>query len=137
MNATHIIPYAHVANVKKSIQFYEILGLSCLNKMGPVHEPFWAHMYCGETRLMLARASSPIDAEVQAVLFYIYSSDISSMRQHLLDSGLTDGGYYNGQAYVKSEFGTVFEKSIPHYMPAGEIRVHDPDGYVLLIGQRD
>jgi hypothetical protein len=23
----------------------------------------------------------------------------------------------------------------PHYMPGGEIRVHDPDGYVLLIGQ--
>jgi hypothetical protein len=23
----------------------------------------------------------------------------------------------------------------PHYMPAGEIRVVDPDGYVLLVGQ--
>jgi hypothetical protein len=32
---------------------------------------------------------------------------------------------------------TVSEVTYPPYMPKGEVRVDDPDGYCLLIGQED
>jgi hypothetical protein len=57
-------------------------------------------------------------ASQQAVLFYLYSPDFIALRQHLLDSGVH-----------------VSAITHPDYMPKGEIRAEDPDGYVLLIGQ--
>jgi hypothetical protein len=58
------------------------------------------------------------ESHQQAVLFYFYSPDLSALREHLLASGVQVSGI-----------------TYPEYMPKGEIRVEDPDGYVLLIGQ--
>jgi hypothetical protein len=54
----------------------------------------------------------------QAVLFYLYTDDLIALREVLLASGVA-----------------VSEISYPFYMEKGEIRLEDPDGYVLLIGQ--
>jgi hypothetical protein len=67
-----------------------------------------------------ARASGPIIADQQAVLFYLYSPDLIALREHLLAKGVK-----------------VSEITYPDYMPKGEIRIEDPDGYVLLVGQAD
>jgi hypothetical protein len=67
---------------------------------------------------MLARASGPIIADQQAVLFYLYSPDLIALREQLLDKGVK-----------------VSEITYPDYMRKGEIRLEDPDGYVLLVGQ--
>ncbi len=67
---------------------------------------------------MFARASDPVIASQQAVLFYLYSADLTALRAHLLGKSVK-----------------VSLISYPDYMPKGEIRVEDPDGYVLLIGQ--
>ena len=67
---------------------------------------------------MFARASGPVIASQQAVLFYLCSPDLIALRDHLLATG------------VKTSPITY-----PDYMPKGEIRVDDPDGYCLLIGQ--
>jgi hypothetical protein len=67
---------------------------------------------------MFARASEPVIPSQQAVLFYLYSPDLIALREHLLASGVN-----------------VSPITYPEYMPKGEIRVEDPDGYVLLIGQ--
>ncbi len=85
---------------------------------------------------MFAMSSGPIDAEQQAVLFYMYSDDVAGLRQHLLKSGLADGGDYCGQLGPNNGRSIVFDVSYPDYMPAGEIRVADPDAYCILIGQR-
>jgi hypothetical protein len=69
---------------------------------------------------MFALASGQVIASHQAVLFYLYSSDLVALRQHLLDRGVE-----------------VTRITYPFYMPKGEIRLEDPDGYVLLIGQAD
>lgn len=55
------------------------------------------------------------------------------MRTHLLSKGLADGGPFCGSADNQRRL--VFEITNPMYMPEGEIRVHDPDGLCLLIGQ--
>jgi hypothetical protein len=51
-------------------------------------------------------------------LFYLYSPDLIALREHLLAVGVK-----------------VLPITYPEYMPKGEIREEDPDGYVLLIGQ--
>ena len=72
-----IIPYAHVADVARSVEFYRRLGLAVINTYNPEGE------LLGVSRQRRRRAA-------------------------------------HGR-----------------YMPAGEFRVEDPDGYVSLVGQPD
>lgn len=130
------VPYIHVADVQASIDFYLKLGLELDSRFGPEGDPYWARMKRPGCDLMLARASGPIDPTVQAALFYLHVDDAAAFRSAMLAAGLRDGGPYTGS--TAGEFprsGIVFERSFPPYMPAGEVRVHDPDGYVLLVGQ--
>lgn len=113
-----LTPMAHVADVQRSVDFYkhgmEVRG-SLQNSSGELQ---WVHVACERAERMLTRASEPVVAGQQAVLFYLYSPDLISLREHLLKNG------------VKASAITY-----PAYMPKGEIRVDDPDGYCLLIGQ--
>jgi hypothetical protein len=112
---------AHVQSVKTSIEFYARLGFQCDNTFEDEHssELRWAWLSSHKGGdLMLARASGPIDAEQQAVLFYIYVDDMEQTRDALVQAGVQCGD-------IKREF----------YAPRGEFRVHDPDGYVLMIMQ--
>jgi hypothetical protein len=52
-----------------------------------------------------------------------------------LAGGLRDAGTYTGAATPSDGPRTVFAISHPSHMPAGELRIADPDGYVILIGQ--
>jgi hypothetical protein len=78
----------------------------------------WAHIACEQAELMVARAGEPVVASQQAVLFYLYSPNLVALREHLIAAGVR-----------------VSPITYPDYMPKGEIRVEDPDGYCVLIGQ--
>jgi hypothetical protein len=67
---------------------------------------------------MLARATEPVVPSQQAELFYLYSPNLVSVREHLISAGVR-----------------VSTITYPDYMPKGEARIEDPDGYTLLIGQ--
>lgn len=116
---TGLIAMAHTADVQRSVDFYEQLGMevrgSLRNSSGELQ---WVHLACEHAELMFARASEPVVASQQAVLFYLYSVDLIALREHLLAHGVK-----------------VSPITHPDYMPKGEIRVDDPDGYCLLIGQ--
>lgn len=84
---------------------------------------------------MLAIASGEIAPDRQAILFYMQCANVTGLRTRLLAEGLHDGGTYHGQPGPNGNKLVVFEVAHPFYMPSGELRVHDPDGYVLLIGQ--
>jgi hypothetical protein len=77
------------------------------------------YLACEQAELTLARASEPIDASQLPVLFYFYSPDLISLREHLLAFGVD-----------------VSAITYPNYMPKGEIRIEDPDGYGLAHGTR-
>lgn len=125
MELIALTPYAHVADVGRSVEFYELLGLSLRNShhadgrlvwaflTGPADEPNAAG-----ARLMVALADEPVEPDRQAVLFYCWTPDVRGLRDRLLRAGVEVG-----------------EITHPFYMPAGELRVIDPDGYVLLLGQ--
>jgi catechol 2,3-dioxygenase-like lactoylglutathione lyase family enzyme len=110
---THaVIPYAHVADVARSIAFYERLGLEVVGTHEPDGVLAWAHLANGDARIMLARAGGEIEADDQAVLFYCWTDDVQA---------------------VAEEFGK--RVTHPFYMPRGEVRLTDPDGYVVLVGE--
>ena len=116
----------HVSDVERSATFYRRLGFEIGNAV-PREEgrKHWVWLYAPAVadwrrgpNLMLTRSSRPILASAQDVLFYLYASDLTELRAHLLDSGLAPG---------KIDY--------PEYLPAGEFRIEDPDGYCLMIAQ--
>lgn len=118
---TGLIPMAHAADVQRAVDFYRKLGMevrgSLRDRSGNLQ---WVHLGCEQADLMLTRASEAVISSQQAVLFYLYSPDLIALRDHLLAAGVK-----------------VSPITYPEYMPKGEIRVDDPDGYCLLIGQAD
>lgn len=133
-----MIPYLHVNSVRASITFYSLLGMSILSVYGEEADPFWAMMGGEDGRLMLARASAPIDPRVQAAMLYRYSTNVQALREHLIANGIPSSGPYKGDhedAFPPQ--GRVYGILHPGHMPEGELRLHDPDGYVILVGQLD
>lgn len=115
----------HVADVEASAAFYRLLGFEIGNQVPKTGRPQWAWLYAPcvpdwrrGPNLMLARSSRPLKPEAQDVLFYLYASDLASLRDKLLRDGLTAG-----------------EITYPDYLPKGEFRLQDPDGYCLMIAQ--
>ena len=132
----NLVPMVHVADVEKSLAFYALFGFAVRNRLpGPLGRTRWAYAECGKAEIMFAQAGPDLDPTVQAVLFYLYSENVAVLRRHLLANGLIDGGRYRGAPGPGDGRRVAFEITHPDYMPAGEFRVHDPDGYVLLVGQ--
>jgi catechol 2,3-dioxygenase-like lactoylglutathione lyase family enzyme len=138
---TDCVAMAHVADVDRSVAFYALLGFECISRFsGSDDQTVWARVKSLNAQLMLSRASGAVVAADQAVLFYMYSEDVAALRQHLLSQGLASAGRPPGEeppadpaAPVKTR--VVFDISRPFYMPEGELRIHDPDGYCILVGQ--
>lgn len=132
---TNLITFAHVADVEQSLAFYALLGFTPTSVMRHANRAFWARAGSGRGEIMFAQADGAPVPEQQAVLFYMYSEDVAGLRTHLLSAGLHDGGAYCGQAGPNNGRRVVFEVARPHYMPDGEIRIADPEGYCILVGQ--
>jgi catechol 2,3-dioxygenase-like lactoylglutathione lyase family enzyme len=117
--------YAHVADVQRSVDFYRRFGLEVRNSHEEGGTLVWAFVASpaenpntAGARLMLALADGPVDAAQQAVLFYCWAADVRALHDELRNAGVAVGAIEH-----------------PFYMPAGEFRVVDPDGYVLLVGE--
>ena len=140
-----VIPYAHVADVQASLDFYALLGFAPGNtQRNHSGKLVWAwaqseHPKAGLTPapIMFAQASGPVNPAEQAVLFYMHCRNVGTLRAHLIASGVADGGAFRGGGGVEPRRGVAFAISHPPYMPEGEMRVHDPDGYVILVGQSE
>jgi hypothetical protein len=100
------------------VEFYRRLGLEIENTYEVEGRLQWAFVTRNEARLMLALADGQVDAASQAVLFYCWTPDVRALHGELTAAGV--------------EVGAITH---PFYMPAGELRVEDPDGYVVLVGQ--
>ena len=120
-----VVPMIHVADVERSVEFYRLLGFRVGNKVPPAGSIHWAWLYSPAAadwkrgpNLMLTRSPCPIDAKAQEVLFYLYAADLGALRQELVANGIAAG-----------------EIGYPDYLPQGEFRLIDPDGYTLMIAQ--
>jgi catechol 2,3-dioxygenase-like lactoylglutathione lyase family enzyme len=120
-----LVPMIHVADVERSVEFYRLLGFEVGNKVPPAGPMHWAWLYSPAVadwkhgpNLMLTHSPCPINAQVQEVLFYLYAADLIALRNHLVARGISAG-----------------EICYPDYLPQGEFRLLDPDGYTLMIAQ--
>ena len=120
-----LVAFAHVADVERSIRFYADLGFEVGNRVqsddvqpdgGSV--TVWAWLQSEKADLMVGLAEDPVDPAKQAVLFYLYFDDIQATRDTLVGLGHAPGAICH-----------------PFYMPGGECRLLDPDGYVLMLAQ--
>ena len=115
-----LVAFAHVASVDRSINFYADLGFKVKNTVVPRGQsaPVWAWLESEKANLMVGLADGPVDSSQQAILFYLYFDSIEQTRGALVELGHSPG-----------------EIKYPFYMPCGECRLEDPDGYVLMLAQ--
>jgi ketosteroid isomerase-like protein/catechol 2,3-dioxygenase-like lactoylglutathione lyase family enzyme len=114
-----LVPFVHVADVSASIAFYEQLGFHVTGTHPTATpEPDWASLDADQAQLMLARADAPVLAREQAVLFYLFSRDLFGLRERLMAAGIDAGEITDGRPG-----------------PNAELRLEDPDGYVLIVAQ--
>lgn len=113
-----LVPFVHVAEPDRSIAFYRRFGFEVVDSLRHHGQLDWAFLRASGARLMIARATAPIDPHEQAVLFYLYVRDLPALRGHLRSEGVDAGEIFHDGA-----------------IPAGEMRVDDPDGYCLMVAQ--
>jgi glyoxalase/bleomycin resistance protein/dioxygenase superfamily protein len=115
-----LVPMAHVADVRKSAEFYQLLGFELKNTVeneGPLQ---WAWLTNGGADLMLARSARPMNPDAQDILFYMYAPDVAAYRAELEAKGVKVGPL-----------------KYPFYSPRGEFRIDDLDGYTLFVSHAE
>jgi len=116
VKAGYSTPILHVAEIEKSIQFYEWLGFDTIDTDGCV--PLgWARLHCEGGAVMFLRAEEPPQASSPRTFLYMYTPDLVGLREQLLRNGVK-----------------VPEIRYPGYMPSGEVQFVDPDGNCIAVG---
>jgi len=114
-----VVALLHVADVQRSISFYQKLGFELGNeplKNDRGVESFaWMH-HGSAAQIMLALTGRPLNPGAQDVMFYLYVTDMSAFREQVVSSGLAVG-----------------EIKYPFWSPNGEFRVDDPDGWAWMV----
>ena len=113
-----LIPFVHVDDVERSVAFYYHLGFSVVSIYKYKGTPVWAELRSEGAKLMVSTDGDPIDPAGQGVLFYLYSDDLAALRKQLLAAEVSVGEIVDGTPG-----------------PRQEMRLTDPDGYVLMVAQ--
>ena len=112
-----LVPFAHVADVRRAVAFYEKLGFAMGGSLaGEGTSLDWAILEHEGAQLMVARASAPVVTEEQAILFYVYYEDVVAAHAALTATGM--------------DVGPIL---YPQHSPRGEFRLTDPDGYTVQV----
>ena len=114
-----VVALLHVADVQRSISFYEKLGFEVGNK--PLENDqgvtsfVWMH-HGSAAQVMLTLTGRPLNPGAQDIMFYLYVTDMRAYRELVISRGVTVGD-------VKH----------PFWSPNGEFRVDDPDGWSWVV----
>ncbi len=115
-----LVPFVRVKDVERSVAFYHHLGFTPKSVYTYRDHLAWASLVCDGAELMFEGGSDPVAPDREAVVFYLYSDDLAALREQLLAAGLEVGGIEDGSPG-----------------PREELRLVDPDGYILMIAQTD
>jgi predicted enzyme related to lactoylglutathione lyase len=115
---SRLIPFVHVEDVERSIAFYYHLGFIVASVYKYRGTSVWAELRSEGAELMVSTDGDSIDPAGQGVLFYLYSDDLAALREQLLANGIHVGEIEDGTPG-----------------PSQEMRLTDPDGYVLKVAQ--
>jgi catechol 2,3-dioxygenase-like lactoylglutathione lyase family enzyme len=115
-----LVPFVKVSDVERSVDFYRHLGFEVRSVFKYRERLSWAALASAGAEVMFEGTSDALDPSGQGVLFYLYSDDLAGLRSQLLAAGIQAGEIEDGSPG-----------------PREELRVIDPDGYVLMIAQTD
>jgi uncharacterized glyoxalase superfamily protein PhnB len=113
-----LVPFVHVEDVERSIAFYYHLGFIVASIYRYRGTSVWAELRSEGAELMVSTDGDSVDPAGQGVLFYLYSDDLAALRKQLLAEGIHVGEIVDGTPG-----------------PLQEMRLTDPDGYVLMVAQ--
>ena len=114
-----VVALIHVADVQRSIEFYQKLGFDLGNR--PLENDkgikTFAWLHRGQaSQIMVTLTGRPLNPGVQDMMFYLYVTDMPTYREVLIERGVNVG-----------------EVKYPFWSPGGEFRVEDPDGWSWII----
>jgi ketosteroid isomerase-like protein/catechol 2,3-dioxygenase-like lactoylglutathione lyase family enzyme len=115
-----LVPFVRVKDVERSVAFYHHLGFTPRSVYKYRDHLAWASLESEGAEIMFEGGSDPVAPDREGVLFYLYSNDLPALREQLLAAGLEAGEIEDGSPG-----------------PSEQMRVVDPDGFVLMIAQND
>lgn len=110
--AGYVTPMLHVADIARSLRFYQLLGFDVIDVEREGGAISWARVHCEGGALMFMTA----EEKPHPMLLVLYTPDLPAFREHLMANGVAAPaiGY-------------------PPYMPSGELCLKDPDENVVLV----
>ncbi|MFD2767940.1 VOC family protein [Micromonospora eburnea] len=112
------VPVLYVADTDAARRFYELFGYSELLSGGD-GESRWSYLRCAEQALLLAEVTPRLITVELPLLIYLYVDDLAAVVDRLAAAGHA-----------------VERAGHPEHAPGGECRTTDPDGTVVVFGQR-
>lgn len=109
----------YVRDIDAARAFYEVLAFH-EHSAGRADNSAWSVMQHGELSILLAFTRPPLDIPRLPLLFYFYYDDLDAVVRRLGEAGLA-----------------VVRTGHPPHALGGEVKVLDPDGNTVLLGQRE
>jgi predicted enzyme related to lactoylglutathione lyase len=114
-----MVAAAYVRDIGASRAFYELLGFG-EHSAGKAETSAWSVMQNGAVSVLLASASPALGIPALPLLFYFFYEDLDAVVGVLEKAGVP-----------------VTRTGHPPHALGGEVKVLDPDGNAVLLGQRD
>jgi hypothetical protein len=114
-----MVAATYVRDIGTSRRFYELLGFQ-EHSSGEAASSAWSSLHHGINRILLASTKPALEVPALPLLFYFYFEDVDAVVCGLHAAG------------VASE-----HMGYPSHAPGGEVRLADPDGNTVLLGQRE
>ena len=114
-----MVAATYVNNLDASRAFYGLLGFR-EHSSGKADGSAWAVMQHEDVSVLLALTGSALDIPALPLLFYFFYDDIEAVADTLEGAGVT-----------------VTRTGHPPHALGGEVKVLDPDGNTVLLGQRE
>lgn len=112
------VPVCYVREIDGSRDFYLLFGFT-ESRSGGEGDSQWSYLQCGEVTVLIAAVQPPLIQVELPLLIYLYVDDLTAVTQRLQQAGHH-----------------VDQVGYPDHAPGGEARTTDPDGNVVLFGQR-
>src|ERR1700746_561391 len=114
-----VIGAAYVQDIEASRAFYGLLGFR-EHSSGKAEISAWSVMQHEGVSVLLASAGPALDIPALPLLFYFFCDDIETVAGVLEEAGVP-----------------VVRTGHPPHALGGEVKVLDPDGNTVLLGQRE
>lgn len=121
-------PAILVTDVRRSIEFYAYLGFEVKGELETEGVATWAWLATEGAELMLNRAGAPFEVtqvSKSGAVLTLYARDLGRLNDQLLGAGVKASWQEGGQEEGQEER----QETV--------LRLRDPDGYLLLVSERE